>query len=121
MHLLERDGILDELRRLQDRARAGHGSLVLIGGEAGASKSAVLQSFAAEVGREAPVLRGLCDALSTPRPLGPLLDIAAAELSLRRLLQEDAPPRPPLSRRVEPARLWRQRRSAGDRGRPLGR
>jgi tetratricopeptide (TPR) repeat protein len=55
--------------------RAG-GKLVLVSGEAGVGKTALLRHFCAEQ-RPAPrILWGSCDALLTPRPLGPLLDIA---------------------------------------------
>ena len=74
MRLLERDHPLDVLR---DRARraADGGSVVLVAGEAGIGKTVLLREF----GRRAPVpvLWGMCDSLSTPRPLGPLRDVAA--------------------------------------------
>ncbi|HSP73114.1 MAG TPA: AAA family ATPase, partial [Gaiellaceae bacterium] len=54
----------------------GRGRLVLVAGEAGIGKTALLHAFCAELGR-ARVLSGACEALRTPRPLGPLLDIAA--------------------------------------------
>jgi hypothetical protein len=74
--LLER---ADELAALSEElaavAETGAGRLVLIAGEAGIGKTALVRAFCAEV---APVrvLSGACDALHTPRPLGPLLDIA---------------------------------------------
>ena len=68
-----------ELELLADRARAvrsdGTGRLVLIAGEAGIGKSALLRAFA-DGHPDTRVLSGACDALHTPRPLGPLLDIA---------------------------------------------
>ncbi|MCI0544272.1 MAG: AAA family ATPase, partial [Actinobacteria bacterium] len=57
----------------------GNGSMVLIAGEAGAGKTTLVGEFAARVGRRALVLSGACDPLTTPRPLGPLLDIASEE------------------------------------------
>jgi DNA-binding CsgD family transcriptional regulator/tetratricopeptide (TPR) repeat protein len=53
------------------------GRLVLVGGEAGVGKTAVLRRFCAEQPRSARILWGACDPLFTPRPLGPLLDVAA--------------------------------------------
>ena len=56
------------------RARAV-GRLVLIAGEAGIGKTALVRSFCWQAA-PARVLSGACDALHTPRPLGPLVDIA---------------------------------------------
>jgi DNA-binding CsgD family transcriptional regulator len=53
------------------------GRLVLIAGEAGIGKTALVRALLAG-GRAPRVLWGACDALHTPRPLGPLLDIAEA-------------------------------------------
>lgn len=59
-------------------AIGGHGRLIFIGGEAGVGKTALVSRFCDLARGRARVLRGVCDALSTPRPLGPLLDIAAS-------------------------------------------
>jgi DNA-binding CsgD family transcriptional regulator len=73
--LLERS---DELAALGDHlaaVRAGDGGrLVLLGGEAGVGKTALARAFCD--GAEARVLWGGCDALYTPRPLGPFHDLA---------------------------------------------
>ncbi|MHB8577369.1 MAG: ATP-binding protein, partial [Dehalococcoidia bacterium] len=78
MELLERTSFLDELSRLFTAAAAGHGALVFVGGEAGAGKTALTREFCRSQAAGARVLVGACDALSTPRPLGPLVDIARA-------------------------------------------
>ena len=79
MVLLERTSALDELERWLADARAGQGRLVLVGGEAGVGKTSLLQEFAAGRRRDADRLLWTgCDPLSTPRPLGPLVDIAPA-------------------------------------------
>ncbi|MFL5761109.1 MAG: ATP-binding protein [Thermomicrobiales bacterium] len=78
MELLEREQDLATLHGLLQSAKAGQGSLVLLGGEAGVGKSALVRRFCDEVRPNARVLIGACDPLSTPRPLGPLADIAAA-------------------------------------------
>lgn len=77
MELLERSAQLDLLHRLLRAAADRHGRLLLLGGEAGVGKSALLRRFAADAQESARVLVGACDPLSTPRPLGPLVDVAA--------------------------------------------
>jgi DNA-binding SARP family transcriptional activator/tetratricopeptide (TPR) repeat protein len=75
MPLLERAKPLATLKMLAAEARRGTGRLVLVGGEAGAGKSALLERFQ----RDVPDARwswGACDGLFTPRPLGPLFDLA---------------------------------------------
>jgi predicted ATPase len=56
--------------------RLGRGRLSLVYGEAGIGKSALVDRFCSGQQRDIRILRGAFDALSTPRPLGPLLDIA---------------------------------------------
>jgi ATP/maltotriose-dependent transcriptional regulator MalT len=73
--LLERDAVLDALRGRLEEARASRGRLVLVAGEAGVGKSVVVRDFCVQAGG-ARVLWGGCDALFTPRPLGPFLDLA---------------------------------------------
>jgi len=51
---------------------------VVVVGEAGIGKTALLQALAARVSDEMRVLWTGCEALFTPRPLGPLHDIAPA-------------------------------------------
>jgi DNA-binding CsgD family transcriptional regulator/tetratricopeptide (TPR) repeat protein len=74
--LLEREGLLDELGTRLRAAVGGRGSLVLLGAEAGAGKTAVVTEFGHRHGQRAHVLFGGCDPLTTPRPLSPLVDIA---------------------------------------------
>ena len=52
------------------------GRVVLVGGEAGIGKTTLLRAFCEELGDSARVLWAACDPLFTPRPLGPLLDVA---------------------------------------------
>lgn len=70
--LIERDVALQTLRqRLSSASDSGH--VVLLAGEAGIGKTSLLKAIA----RESPnVWWGECDALQTPQPLSPLLDIA---------------------------------------------
>ena len=76
MVLLERGTFLGSLDGWLAQARDGHGCLVLVGGEAGIGKTSLVSAFRDRHGADARVLWGACDALRTPRPLGPLLDIA---------------------------------------------
>jgi DNA-binding CsgD family transcriptional regulator/tetratricopeptide (TPR) repeat protein len=77
--LLERSEQLDALAgHLSAVTETSRGRLVFIGGEAGVGKTALLRRFADELPSKARVLPGACDALFTPRPLGPFLDVAEA-------------------------------------------
>lgn len=76
MPLLERDALLAELDRRLSGARAGHGCLVCLEGEAGVGKTALARAFAERARARARVLWGSCEDLSTAEPLGPLYDIA---------------------------------------------
>jgi len=92
--LLERESQLAELSdRLGSVIGQHRGGVVLISGEAGIGKTALISRFLALRARSAVVLRGACDALFTPRPLGPFHDIApAAGRELEELLEHDVPP-----------------------------
>ncbi len=74
--LLERTAALAPLERSLAKARDGRGSLLLVSGEAGIGKTALVRAFCDAHRGAARVLWGGCDPLFTPRPLGPLLDVA---------------------------------------------
>ncbi len=75
MGLLERaDQIAMVVERFAALDQAGH--LVLISGEAGVGKSALVQELLDHHLTDGRVLLGRCDDLFAPRPLGPLTDIA---------------------------------------------
>jgi DNA-binding CsgD family transcriptional regulator len=88
--LLERSEQLATLeRRLDGVHETSRGRLVLIAGEAGIGKTALVRTFCS--GRRALV--AACDTLYTPRPLGPLVDLAeevGGELAA--LVEAGAPP-----------------------------
>src|SRR5580704_8952970 len=74
--LLEREAQLASLGEYAGEARDGDGRMVLVAGEAGVGKTALVE----QVQRNLPAASwywGACDGLFTPRPLGPLFDIAA--------------------------------------------
>jgi DNA-binding CsgD family transcriptional regulator len=76
MTLLEREALL---RSLQDRladARGGRGQLVLVSGEAGIGKTALVDGFESRLPRGTHVLRGACDPVVPARPFAPIVDIA---------------------------------------------
>ncbi len=75
MQLIERESQLAALSEDLEEIRTGSGVLALVGGEAGAGKSALVSAFLADVAVR--VVTGSCDGLSTPRPLGPVIEIAA--------------------------------------------
>lgn len=76
MELLERESFLQSLAEYAGDATRGNGRLVLVAGESGMGKTALLQAFERHT-TDARWLWGACDSLRTPRPLGPLFDIGA--------------------------------------------
>jgi predicted ATPase len=75
--LLERAVPLEALQASLDAVAGGaSGRLVLVAGEAGVGKTALVGHFCDACGDRVRVLWGACDALFTPRPLGPLFDVA---------------------------------------------
>ena len=74
MELLERASFLQMLGSHADEARRREGRLVLVSGESGIGKTALLEEFQRRT-TGARWLWGGCDSLLTPRPLGPLFDI----------------------------------------------
>ncbi len=92
MDFLEREPQLLVLKNALADARAGAGRIVLVSGEAGIGKSTLVAQFANRYHNAVRVLWGACDPLFTPRPLGPLFDMAP-DLGggLPDLLSSDAP------------------------------
>ena len=89
--LLERASFLRTLDEYAGEARAGDGRLVLVSGESGMGKTALLEEFERR-SSGTRWLWGACDGLLTPRPLGPLFDIAAqAGGELADLGRQEAP------------------------------
>lgn len=92
MELLEREQFFGQLEAILDEVAAGSGQCVLVSGEAGIGKTSFVERFAEAHRKRAGLLWGACDALFTPRPLGPLYDIAhQIRGNLLTLLEEEAP------------------------------
>jgi ATP/maltotriose-dependent transcriptional regulator MalT len=91
-HLIERGHELALLGELHASvARAGTGQLVLIAGEAGVGKTSLVRTLTAT--SDLPCLSGACDSLFTPRPLGPIADVAeAAGGALEKIVDAGASP-----------------------------
>lgn len=92
MELLEREQFLAQLEAILNEVAAGSSRFVLVSGEAGIGKTSLIERFAASHKDQVRVLWGACDALFTPRPLGPLYDIAhQAQSNMLALLEDEAP------------------------------
>ena len=93
-YLLERHVELQTLGTAVERASTGHGSAVLVLGEAGIGKTRLVHAFLAAAAGRARVLAGACEDLLTPRALGPLRDAArsAADGPLAAALSPRADP-----------------------------
>ncbi len=93
--LIERDNALAMLNQCLQACRAGSGRTVLVAGEAGIGKTTLLREWAAQTKAQgaAEVFWGGCEALFTPRPLGPVLEMAQAlSPTITALVQQQAAP-----------------------------
>ncbi len=76
MRLFERESPLQTLISALRDAAGGTGRVVFVVGESGIGKTALVEHFAQQQPATVRQLWGACDPLSTPRPLGPLHDMA---------------------------------------------
>lgn len=73
-------------------ALGGSGRFVVVRGEAGVGKTALVRAFTAMLPSSVRVFAGGCDGVSTPQPFAPLEDMAGAlGPALRELLDAEAP------------------------------
>ncbi|HET6253639.1 MAG TPA: AAA family ATPase [Puia sp.] len=75
IELIERAEHLTALHDKYKDMSAGEGHCVMLSGEAGIGKTALVRAFCQQHRHHAKVYLGTCDALFTPRPLAPLYDI----------------------------------------------
>jgi len=91
--LIERDEALGQLLDMVDAAAQGRGGIALVSGEAGVGKTTLLEEFKNRADRKCNVIWGGCDALFTPRALGPIHDMAhGLGPSVTGMLAQDTPP-----------------------------
>lgn len=76
MQLLERETQLEILLNGFSKATQGEGRSFFILGEAGTGKTSLIRHFAEQVKSQSSVFVSFCDSLYTPRPLGPVYDLA---------------------------------------------
>jgi class 3 adenylate cyclase len=91
--LIGREAEVRALQGLLEEAKSGAGKLVLVAGEAGLGKSALVRRFL-ELARErrTTVMVGECTEIEARRPFGPVVDaFASAGLELPREFQIGAP------------------------------
>jgi DNA-binding CsgD family transcriptional regulator/tetratricopeptide (TPR) repeat protein len=96
VELLERDEYVSALDEALRQAASGYGRIVLVSGEAGIGKTALVERFVADAPAERRALWGACEALFTPRPLGPFYDIAQQMAPTIRALLDGETNRPQL-------------------------
>ncbi len=73
--LIERDETLQSLTSLAADASDGRGAVALVAGEAGIGKTTLMDALRDQLKGAHVILMGGCDALFTPRPLGPIHDM----------------------------------------------
>ena len=86
--LFERDSEIETLNRAVGDLDSLGGRVILVRGEPGIGKTALIGQFISDIGDRAHVLLGTCDVLLTPQPLGPIWDIARQETSVARSLSD---------------------------------
>src|SRR3990167_8564388 len=74
--VIERDRQISALKAQAPAIASGRGHIALVSGEAGIGKSTLIRKLAAAMPEGWRAGLGACDALFTPRPLGPVRDMA---------------------------------------------
>jgi predicted ATPase len=68
MPLIERDVFLSSLQKHFENVAGGEGHCILVSGEAGIGKTALVKAFCKQQGNDCSIFQGACDSLFTPRP-----------------------------------------------------
>ncbi len=76
--IVERKNHLEEAQDRISLAKSGRGQIIVISGEAGIGKTSILHALYDSALPDETWAWGGCDPLTTPRPLGPLFDMATA-------------------------------------------
>ena len=74
--MLEREKYLNDLTEYYHQIESGSGHALFLMGEAGVGKTSLVNHFLKKIESKSSIYSGACDSLFTPRPLGPLFDIA---------------------------------------------
>jgi DNA-binding CsgD family transcriptional regulator/tetratricopeptide (TPR) repeat protein len=90
--LVDRERELAALEAVLEEASGGRGRVALVTAEAGGGKTALIDRFCADRAGRTRVLRGACDSLFTPRPLGPIHDFDDVGPRLAERLRDGAIP-----------------------------
>src|SRR4051794_30605117 len=75
MALIERDLFIASLQKHVEHVAGGEGHCILLSGEAGIGKTALVRAFCKLQANSCSIYQGACDSLFTPRPLAPLYDV----------------------------------------------
>lgn len=78
--LIEREIELQTLHQVLSQVPENGGRVLILHGEAGIGKTSLIQEFLRALSNDEKIALGMCDPLNTPRPLGPVRDIARAIL-----------------------------------------
>lgn len=91
--LVERENAIAQFGRSVDKLTNGSGSIVLVSGEAGIGKTSFLEEARRQFDKQATFYWSGCDPLFTPRPFGPVHDIATKfSQKVLTLLEDGASP-----------------------------
>ncbi|MCR9134621.1 MAG: AAA family ATPase [Alphaproteobacteria bacterium] len=74
--LIERENEVQTLHQVLSQVPDNGGRVLVLYGEAGIGKSSLIHAFLSNLSNSEKVAFGMCDPLNTPRPLGPVRDIA---------------------------------------------
>src|SRR5688572_29401497 len=75
MELIERNNFLSVMDAEFNKVADGEGHCIFLSGEAGIGKTALIKLFSKKADKKCKIYQGTCDALFSPRPLGPVFDI----------------------------------------------